>query len=146
MKFEHRVRIEAPRARVWALLMDLPAAAACVPGVRDIAVDGDGVRGTLDVRVGPVKLALAGRVSVAERDDASATATLRADAADQRIGGAVRALVTVALTGDGPTDLDVTSDVAILGRLGELGQSLIARQADKVLAGFAENLRRAVAA
>ncbi|HVR89297.1 MAG TPA: SRPBCC domain-containing protein [Candidatus Limnocylindria bacterium] len=145
MKFAHRVRIDAPRDRVWALLMDLPAAAACVPGVRDIATDGDGLRGTLDVRIGPVKLALAGRVSVAERDDAAGTATLRADAADRRIGGAVRALVAVALSGDGPTDLDVVSDVAILGRLGELGQSLIARQADKVLAGFAENLKRAVA-
>ena len=36
--------------------------------------------------------------------------------------------------------------VAILGRIGELGQPLIARQADKVLAAFADCLRRKVAA
>ena len=145
MKLEHTVSIDAPRARVWAVLMDLPAAARCVPGTRDIAADGDLVRGTLDVRVGPVKLALNGTVTVDQRDDTAGTARLRADAADQRIGGAVRAYVDVALTGDGPTLLRVSSDVAILGRIGELGQPLIARQADKVLAGFADCLRRTVA-
>ncbi len=58
----------------------------------------------------------------------------------------MRALVDLGVTGDGPTELHVTTDVAILGRIGELGQPLIARQADKVLAGFAECLRAAVAA
>jgi carbon monoxide dehydrogenase subunit G len=145
VKLDHRVTIDAPRSAVWAVLMDLPVAARCVPGAHDIAIAGDGVRGTLDVRVGPVKLALAGTVAVEARDEAAGTARLRADAADARVGGAVRALVDLALTGDGPTELRVSSDVAILGRIGELGQSLIARQADKVLAGFADCLRATVA-
>ena len=138
--------VDAPRAAVWAVLMDLPVAAGCVPGTRDVAAAGDGVRGTLDVRVGPVKLALDGTVSVESRDETAGTARLRADAADRRIGGAVRALVELAVTGDAPTELRISSDVAILGRIGELGQPLIARQADKVLAGFADCLRRTVAA
>lgn len=144
MKLEHTVSIDAPRPRVWAVLMDLPVAARCVPGTRDIVADGDVVRGTLEVRVGPVKLSLAGSVTVEQRDDAAGTARLRADAADQRIGGAVRAFVDVAVSGDGPTQLRISSDVAILGRIGELGQPLIARQADKVLAGFADCLRQTV--
>ena len=146
MKLEHRVTVDAPRAAVWAVLMDLPVAAGCVPGTRDVSAEGDGVRGTLTVRVGPVKLALAGTVSVESRDEVAGTARLRADATDQRIGGAVRAFVDLAVTGDAPTELRVSSDVAILGRIGELGQALIARQADKVLAGFADCLRRTAAA
>ena len=71
---------------------------------------------------------------------------MRADAEDQRIGGAVRAFVDLTVSGDAPTDLRIASDVAILGRIGELGQPLIARQAEKVLAGFAECLRATVAA
>jgi carbon monoxide dehydrogenase subunit G len=145
VKLEHRVTVDAPREKVWAVLMDLPVAARCVPGTRDIARDGDGVRGTLDVRVGPVKLALGGTVAIESRDEAAGTARLRAEAADQRIGGAVRAIVDLAASGDAPTEVRITSDVAILGRIGELGQPLIARQADKVLAGFAECLRRTVA-
>ena len=145
MKLEHRVTVDAPRAKVWAVLMDLPLAARCVPGTRDVAPEGDGVRGTLDVRVGPVKLALGGRVAIESRDEDAGTARLRADAEDRRIGGAVRALVDLAVSGDAPTELRLTTDVAILGRIGELGQPLIARQADKVLAGFAECLRATVA-
>ncbi|HEX9494892.1 MAG TPA: SRPBCC domain-containing protein [Candidatus Limnocylindria bacterium] len=145
MKLEHTVSIDAPRARVWAILMDLPVAAGCVPGTRDLAADGERVRGTLEVRVGPVKLALSGTVTVESRDESAGTARLRADAEDRRLGGAVRAHVDVALTGDAPTQLRVSSDVTILGRIGELGQPLIARQADKVLAGFADCLRRTVA-
>jgi carbon monoxide dehydrogenase subunit G len=146
VKLEHHVSVAAPRAKVWATLMDLPAAARCVPGTRDIAPADRGVRGTLDVRVGPVKLALAGTVAIESRDAAAGTARLRVDAADQRIGGAVRAFVDLAVSGDDPTELIVSSDVAILGRIGELGQALIARQADKVLAGFADCLRATVAA
>ncbi|MEA2660895.1 MAG: uncharacterized protein QOH08_467 [Chloroflexota bacterium] len=146
MKLEHTVAVDAPRASVWALLMDLPVAAGCVPGTRDLAPAGEGVSGTLDVRVGPVKLALAGTVIVESRDEAAGTARLRADAEDRRLGGAVRAFVDVALTGDAPTQLRVTSDIAILGRIGELGHPLIARQADKLLAGFADCLRRTLGA
>ena len=146
MKLEHRVTVDAPRAAVWAVLMDLPVAARCVPGTRDVVPDGQGVRGTLDVRVGPVKLALAGTVAIESRDEAAGTARLRANAEDQRLGGAVRALVDLAVSGDEPTELRMSTDVAILGRIGELGQPLIARQADKVLAGFADCLRRTVAA
>ena len=146
MKLEHRVTVDAPRAAVWAVLMDLPAAARCVPGTRDVVPDGQGVLGTLDVRVGPVKLALAGTVAIESRDEAAGTARLRANAEDQRLGGAVRALVDLAVSGDEPTELRMSTDVAILGRIGELGQPLIARQADKVLAGFADCLRRTVAA
>jgi len=145
VKLERTVTVDAPRARIWAVLMDLPVAARCVPGTRDIASEGDGVRGTLDVRVGPVKLALSGTVTVESRDQAAGTARLRADAADQRLGGALRAFVDLAVTGDAPTQLRILSDIAILGRIGELGQPLIARQADKVLAGFADCLRATVA-
>lgn len=146
MKLEHRVTVDAPRAIVWGVLMDLPVAARCVPGTRDIAPEGDGVRGTLDVRVGPVKLALAGTVAIESQDERAGTARLRANAEDQRLGGAVRAFVDLAVSGDDPTELLVSSDIAILGRIGELGQPLITRQADKVLAGFADCLRRTVAA
>ena len=145
MKFDQRVTLDAPRAAVWALLMDLPRAARCVPGTRDLAAEDDGVQGTLEVRLGPVKLALAGTVRIESRDEAAGTARLRADAADRRVGGAVRALVDLQMTGDGPVELRIQSDVAILGRIGELGQPLIARQAERVIAGFAECLRATVA-
>jgi len=146
VKLDHRITVDAPRVKVWVALMDLPAAARCVPGARDIAPEGDAVRGVLDVRVGPVKLSLAGTIAIESRDEGTGTARLRADAEDARLGGAVRAFVDLAVSGDAPTELRVSSDIAILGRIGELGQPLIARQADRILAGFADCLRATVAA
>ncbi|TMC45316.1 MAG: carbon monoxide dehydrogenase, partial [Chloroflexi bacterium] len=33
MKFTHTAMVAAPKDKVWARLMDIPAAARCVPGV-----------------------------------------------------------------------------------------------------------------
>jgi carbon monoxide dehydrogenase subunit G len=127
--------------------MDVPRVAACVPGVESVTADGDErYRGRFRVQVGPVRLALEGEVAVAERDDASGRAVMRANGTDARMGGGVRAIVALSLVPGTSTDLVVDSDVQILGRIGELGQPLIKRKADEVMSAFAANLSRAVAA
>lgn len=146
MKTEHTVRVEASRERVWAFLMDVPAAARLVPGVENVTPSGpDTYRGSLRVQVGPVRLALEGDVRIVARDDKAATAAVRLDGADKRLGGGVRADVALALSGSAPTEVRVTSDVTILGRIGELGQPLVRRKADQVMSEFAANLQRALA-
>jgi carbon monoxide dehydrogenase subunit G len=40
------------------------------------------------------------------------------------------------------TELQVSSDVSFLGKLGELGQPIIRRKADSVIKEFASNLSR----
>lgn len=147
MRTEHIVLVDAPRDRVWALLMDIPAAARLVPGVEAVTPTGaDTYRGSLRVQVGPVRLALEGDVRVVSRDEDAGTAAVRLDGTDKRLGGGVRADVALALRGSAPTEVRVTSDVTILGRVGELGQPLIKRKTDQVMSEFASNLRRAMAA
>jgi len=146
VKTEHTVRVEASRERVWAFLMDVPAAARLVPGVESVTPSGPDVyHGSLRVQVGPVRLALEGDVRVVARDNEAGTAAVRLDGADKRLGGGVRADVTLALRGSAPTEVRVTSDVTILGRIGELGQPLVRRKADQVMSEFAANLQRALA-
>lgn len=149
MRTEHTVRVDAPRERVWALLMDIPAAARLVPGVGDVAqagTDPKSYRGSIRVQVGPVRLALDGEVRVIARDDDAGAAAVRLDGADSRLGGGVRADVTLAVSGSMPTEVRVATDITILGRIGELGQPLMKRKADQVMAEFAANLQRALAA
>lgn len=147
MRTEHVFRVAAPRERVWAFLMDIPAAGRLVPGVESLsATGGDAYRGALRVQVGPVRLALEGDVRVISRDDLAGTAAVRLDGHDRRLGGGVRADVALAATGSEPTEVRVTSDVTILGRIGELGQPLIKRKVDSVMTEFAANLQRALAA
>jgi carbon monoxide dehydrogenase subunit G len=147
LKLSHTAKVSAPAARVWAVVMDIPVAARCVPGVAAVTPAGsDKFKGSLLVQIGPVRLVLDGDISVTSRDDAARRASLKADAKDSRLGGNVHAMVDIALRelADG-TELRIDSDVQIGGRIGEFGQPVIKRKADQLLAQFARCLGKSAA-
>jgi carbon monoxide dehydrogenase subunit G len=147
VKLQHRATLDAPRDRVWALLMDVPRVAACVPGVEAVTpIGADVFGGRFRVAIGPVKLALDGKVELTERDDRSGRAVMHAGGTDTRLGGSVNAVVTLSLIAGEPTTIVIDSDVQILGRIGELGQPLIKRKADDIMSAFAQNLAGAMGA
>lgn len=146
MKLAHTATIVAPAEKIWAVVMDIPVAARCVPGVAAVTPAGpDQYKGQLLVQIGPVRLVLDGDIAVTARDDRAYRATLRADAKDSRLGGTVHAAVDVILTehADG-CQLRIESDVQIAGRIGEFGQPVIKRKSDQLLAQFADCLSRTV--
>jgi carbon monoxide dehydrogenase subunit G len=148
VKLSHTAKIPAPAAKVWAVVMDIPVAARCVPGVAAVTPAGsDKFKGSLLVQIGPVRLVLDGDISVTARDDAARRASLKADAKDSRLGGTVRATVDVSLRdlADG-CELRIDSDVQIGGRIGEFGQPVIKRKSDQLLAQFAQCLGKSAAA
>lgn len=147
MRFENRVTIPADRQKVWDYLMDVPSVGICVPGVTEVKpLGGDEYQGTMKVRVGPISLQLEGKLSIVDRDEAAGRATMSAQAADRRAGGAVSAKMVMQLESKGPseTDLLVTTDANVLGKLGEFGQPLIRRKADQTMAEFARNIQAAI--
>jgi len=148
MKFTHTATVAAPRAKVWAQVMDVPAAARCVPGVASVRASGSGkYQGTLAVQVGPVRLVLDGDLAITARDETAGTASLRAEAKDSRVGGAIHATMNLALAEKGgETELRIDSDLAVMGRLGEFGQPVIKRKADQLMRDFAECLARQASA
>ena len=139
--------VAAPKDKVWARLMDIPAAARCVPGVASVRPNGkDRYQGTLAVQIGPVRLVLDGDFAVTARDEAAGTASIRADAKDSRVGGAIRATLDLALADKdaSETQLRIGTDLTVMGRLGEFGQASIKRKADQLIQDFAECLARQV--
>jgi carbon monoxide dehydrogenase subunit G len=148
MKFTHTATVAAPRDKVWARIMDIPAAARCVPGVASVRPSGkDKYQGTLAVQVGPVRLVLDGDFVITARDEQAGTASLKADAKDSRVGGAIRAAMDLALAEKaGETELKIATDIVVMGRLGEFGQAVIKRKADQLMQDFAECLARQVTA
>ncbi len=147
MRLTHVASVSAPRDRVWALVMDVVAAARCVKGVSSVTPLGDDrYRGTLAVQLGPVRLALDGDVAVTAKDPASWTASLHAAAKDRRVGGAIRAALELRLADrGGGTDLFITTDLQVMGRIGEFGQPIIKRKADQLMQDFADCLARSLA-
>jgi uncharacterized protein len=140
--------IPVARERLWAFLMDVPMVGRCVPGVERIdAVDGSADRGGLKIQVGPIRLSLEGTITVEEVNREAWRARLRAEANDRRLGGGIRAPLSLTLApAEAGTRVRIDTDLAVLGRIGEFGQPVIRKKADTLLEEFARNLRSALAA
>ena len=146
--FTQECVIPVERERLWDFLMDVPKVARCVPGVETVeTLDATAYKGSLRVQVGPIRLSLQGTMTVEEQDRAAWQARMRAEANDRRVGGGIRARMSLTLApGLGGTRLRIETDLAILGRIGEFGQPVIKKKADAFLDEFARNLGAALAA
>ena len=146
MTFTQECLIPVARERLWDFLMDVPTVSRCVPGVRDVEpVDDKAYRGGLEVKVGPVKLALQGTITIEEQDRAQWRARMRAEANDRRVGGGIRARMDLTLSpDDAGTRVRIDTDLAVLGKIGEFGQTIIRSRADRLLQEFARNLNAAL--
>ncbi len=143
MKLENRCLVPADIQRTWELLMDIPRAAACVPGMEEVVQEEDGsYRASMRVKVGPMGLTLAGTLRVLEQDSAKGEARFLIEASDRKVGGAVRADLLIQLRSEegNQTELVLNTDTTFIGRLGELGQPLIRRKANNTMQDFARNL------
>ena len=148
MTFSQECTIPVARERVWDFMMEVPKVARCVPGVEAVeAVDTGAYRGRLKIQVGPIRLTLEGTITVEAQDRQTGQARMRAEANDRRLGGGIRARLGLALAPvEGGTHLEIDTDLAILGKIGEFGQPVIKKKADALLAEFARNLQSALAA
>lgn len=149
MRLENSCVVPASREETWNFLTDVATAAMCVPGVADVAADGDNCyRGTLKARVGPMGINLSGTVRVEEQDPDEGRARYLVEASDRRLGGGVKTEMTVRLRSSSLTETEmvIETDTTFMGRLGELGQPVIRRKAQSTIEEFARNLAQALSA
>ncbi len=148
MTFTQECVIPVARERLWDFLMEVPKVGCCVPGVEGIeAVEAGAYKGSLKVQVGPIRLLLHGTIIVEEQDRSAWRARMRAEANDRRLGGGIRARLSLTLApAESGTRVHIETDLAVLGKIGEFGQSVIKKKADTLLEEFARNLQSALAA
>ncbi len=145
MKFNQSAIIPAAREPLWDFLMDVPKVARSLPGVETVnQIDDTTYEGILKVRVGPISLRLQGKIVLEQRDRENWRATLRAEATDRMAAGTVKGKTSMELKEISPkeTEFLVETDVSILGKIGEFGQPIIRRKADKMLQEFVENIKK----
>ena len=142
MTFVQERVISVERERLWDLLMDVPKVGHCVPGVESIeAVDGSAYRGRLRIQIGPIRLSLEGTITMEEQDRSAWRARMRAEANDRRMGGGIRARMSLTLApAEAGTRLRLETDLAVLGKIGEFGQPIIKKKADTLLEEFVRNI------
>ena len=145
MKIEILSDVPASREATWALVMDIPKAASCIPGIKDITPDGeDKYQATLQARVGPMGMNLSGTITVLSQDADAGEAYFLVEANDRRVGGGVKTNMSMKVTSKSAdeTELEIIADTTLMGRLGELGQPLIRRKARNTLEEFSKNLSK----
>ena len=148
MKFQQKAVIPVGREPLWEFLMDVPKVAKSLPGVESVKqLDETTYEGTLKVRVGPIGLNLTGKIFLEERDKQNWKAALRAEAADRMAAGAIRGKTSMQLRelNAKETEMDMETDVSILGKIGEFGQPIIRKKADQMLSQFVDNIKKQLA-
>jgi hypothetical protein len=133
MQFAGSTEINAPRARVWAFVIDPEQVGWCGPGVESIeTVDETHFRAKAKVGVGVVSARFTVNLELAETVEPD-KAVIKASG--QAPGSAVEATGEMTLSGpaDGPTTMDWAANVTILGTFAAVGSRLVEGQANKMI-------------
>lgn len=151
MQIESRFTVPLPPDRAWAVLLDIPRIAPCMPGAKLLSVE-EGAKaflGEVQVRLGPVLLAFKGRAEFTALDEQAKTATVRAEGRDTKGRGGASADVAFSLVPQGTdtevvilTELNLSGSVAQYGR----GAGMINDLANHLIGQFAANLRKEIEA
>jgi len=133
MQFAGTTEIDAPRAKVWAFVIDPQQVGWCGPGVESIeAIDDTHFRAKAKVGIGPISARFAVSLELAEAH-APERAVIRASG--QAPGSAVDARGEMVLSGPeaGPTTMAWSADVQIMGTMASVGSRLIEGTANKLI-------------
>ena len=140
----HRI-IDAPRAEVWAALLDKDVLKDCVPGCTEM--DGnpqDGFQATVVQKVGPVKATFKGDVTLTDMNEPESLHLQgegKGGAAGFAKGGAKCVLSD---EGEGQTRLDYDVEAKVGGKLAQLGSRIIDGFAKKMADQFFEDFKARV--
>jgi uncharacterized protein len=145
MEFDNTFEVPLAPAEAWAVLMDVPRIAPCMPGAElTEVVDAQNYKGKIAVRLGPVALAFAGQVTLDAVDAANRTARVKAQGSDAKGRGGANATAAFRIEPSGAgsrvvihTDLMLSGAVAQYGR----GIGMIQATAAQIVSQFAGNLR-----
>lgn len=138
MQFTHQFSVNAPAEAVWDFLCDVPQMAPCIPGASNVREAGpNAYDADVTAKIGPVSARFACRVTIVNLDSDERTGVVELTGKDNKLGGGVKASMQMRLESTMPTDVIVTSDVDVLGKIGQYGHGMVSRRADAMLDDFA---------
>jgi uncharacterized protein len=137
MIIEETFTIEAPLQKVWDHFMNTEQLAKCMPGAEVRQTDADNFEGELKVKIGPLGGSFGGSVNITSKSPpTSFAATVKAK--DKGTGSIVQGEFTSSLKRlePGLTEVSYKIDVAIRGKMGQFGQTVIQDTAKRLSAEF----------
>jgi len=150
MQLKNSFTVPAPPDVAWAILLDVPRIAPCMPGAELTETVGERTyKGNAKLRVGPVSLTFSGEAEITEIDEAARTATVKAKGNDTKGRGAAEASVVFMLVADGDASrVDISSEIDLTGSIAQYGRAsgLIDAIAGQIISDFAKNLEAEIGA
>ena len=136
-------------AVAWEFLQDIEAVAGCMPGAQITErLPNGGYKGTVTVRAGPVTMSFRGEAEVRDIEPATHSLRLVGRGADSTgtSGASLDLGARIDAVGEGASNLVGKSEVAMSGKAAAFGGRMMNAVADQILAQFAANFAREVAA
>jgi uncharacterized protein len=145
MELTNEFHVNVPVARAWAVLTDVELIAPCLPGAALEEIEGNEYRGGVKIKVGPITAQYKGKATFLEKDDINHKAVLRAEGRDTKGQGNAAATITAQLIeANGGTDVKVTTDLTITGKVAQFGRGVLADVSAKLLGQFVDCLEHDV--
>jgi carbon monoxide dehydrogenase subunit G len=144
MEFTNQFHVPLPLAEAWKLMLDVPRILPCLPGARLIEIMSDHrYKGSVTVKLGPVKLAFDGQAQLVRVDEQAHRAWLKGSGMDAKGRGGAQSEFgfTLQAAGSG-TDVTVHTQLQLTGAIAQYGRGsgMISEVATQLLAQFEHNL------
>ncbi|RVU49232.1 CoxG family protein [Rubrivivax rivuli] len=149
VKLDKRYPVAATPAQAWAVLSDIHAIAACMPGAAITEqLDETHFKGTVKSKIGPAVMSFGGDIELQGLDAATRELKMLGKGADKAGSSASMQLTARLEPGEEPgtTVLMGQATITVSGKLAQFGSRLLVPVSDAMLAQFADNFRAAAAA
>ncbi len=149
VKLDKRYPVAATLDQAWAVLSDIRATAACMPGAQITEqIDDTHFKGTVRSKVGPAVMTFNGDIELQGIDATEKQLKMLGKGADKSGSSASMQLTAHLEPGDAGTGcvLAGVATIIVSGKLAQFGSRLLVPVSDAMLAQFADNFRAAAAA
>lgn len=149
LTLERRYPVGANASQAWAVLSDVKATAACLPGAAITEqIDASHYKGTVKSRIGPATMSFAGDIELLSVDSTEMSLSMLGKGADRSGSSASMKLTARVEPGEsaGESHLVGAATVTVSGKLAQFGSRLLLPVIDALLTQFAANFGAAAAA
>jgi carbon monoxide dehydrogenase subunit G len=149
VKLDKRYPLAVGVEQAWAVLSDVRATAACMPGAQITEqVDATHYKGSVRSKVGPATMSFGGDIEVLALDAGARSLRMQGKGAD-KAGSSAAMLLDARIEPGADAASSVLAGAAtftVNGKLAQFGSRLLVPVSDALLAQFADNFRAAAAA
>lgn len=143
-KIEERFEVQAPVERVWKYLIDPARVVECLPGAELLEMkDEHNFLGAIKVKVGPMAMSYKGQAKFTEVNEETHHVRMVGDAREVSGGGSTKVtmLSTVAPLASGGSEVVVTAEVELVGRIVQFGRGMIEEVSRQMFRQFSACVR-----